>query len=416
MIVRGKGIKHIASIISPYNRGEKILLQVLSNLKQQKKASPIPVLFNALKQLAPGLKVLPQIRAGRTIFLSASLTEKSSRYYAMRWCLNTDNVNLKTPLHQRLTYDLLDAFKKTGHAYSFKKDLNQSVINSRVNAKPIYRGKSKSVLRQLFKRKRKLVYKFRRLCLLRTRFKIKTKAKFNPRRKRRISARRKYRFKVKFMLKPKRKKKSRPIYLTDYIPPSIKSRVRDKRYALKLRLQLPKKPGKKTYKKLYSKRSSKFYKKRYTKFYNKGYNKYKKKNKIAKKKLYKFKSIKIHNPQNKIFVLKLKLKKKKKVKLSRKLFKERISYIISMLAIFKNTTSIRNNSKNRLRAVKAPIKKVKKFGVKKTKNTPNNDNKVPNIKKKSKKAKKKLSPDNQSVIRKKKKLLKTHHASKSNTN
>jgi ribosomal protein S7 len=187
-----KNIKHIASIISPYNRGEKTLLAVLSNLKQEKNVSPIPVLFNALKHLSPGLKVLPQIRAGRTIFLSASLTEKSSLYYAMRWCLNTDNVNLKTPLDKRLTTDLLDAFQKTGHAYAFKKDLNQSVINSRVNAKHVYR-RNVNIKGKRGKKGKKLP----------------KKAKF------------------KFLRQPK--KKPSLIYLTDSIPAVIKSRIRAKK-------------------------------------------------------------------------------------------------------------------------------------------------------------------------------------------
>jgi len=132
-------IRHIASIISPYNRGENTLLALLANLKEAKKSTPIPVMFNAIKRLAPGLKVLPQIRAGRTIYLPAYLTEKSSTYYAMRWCLKKEGVNLKTPLAQRLSSSMLETLQKFGHAYTQKKDLINSVLQSRVNVKPPFR-------------------------------------------------------------------------------------------------------------------------------------------------------------------------------------------------------------------------------------------------------------------------------------
>lgn len=169
-------IKHIASIISPYNRGEKILLSILSNLKEEKKVKPIPVLFNALKKLAPALKVLPQIRAGRTIFLSAYISEKSSLYYATRWCLNSEGVNHKLSLDQRITADLLDALQNTGRAYALKKELDQSVINSRVNAKAVYRGKFKKK-RKGIKRIRRVLRAQRKALGIRKRSRVKFKSK-----------------------------------------------------------------------------------------------------------------------------------------------------------------------------------------------------------------------------------------------
>lgn len=216
-IIKTRNIKHIASIISPYNKGEKTLLAVLSNLKEEKKVNPIPVFFNALKHLAPALKVLPQIRAGKTIFLSASITERSSLYYAMRWCLNRDNVNLKTPLHKRLTTDLLDAFQKTGHAYAFKKELNQSVINSRVNAKHSRR----KFERKGRKGRRIKLAQFRKLKRLLKRRKKRDLSKLSipviVGKRRRLSKR----YKFKFLRKAKKKPSLE--FLTDFIPASIKS-------------------------------------------------------------------------------------------------------------------------------------------------------------------------------------------------
>ena len=128
-----KRLRHIASVISPYDLGEKTFLSALTLLKRKKRSAPIPALFTLIQRLAPGLKVVSQVRAGRTIYLPAYLKDKSATYHALRWSLAKEGFMPKTLMAMRLITNLLEASAKTGVAYKSKRELNISVVQSRVN-------------------------------------------------------------------------------------------------------------------------------------------------------------------------------------------------------------------------------------------------------------------------------------------
>lgn len=159
-------LRHIASIISPYSRGEKAVLSSLTILKRQQRVAPIPELFAAIARLAPGLKVKSQIRAGRTIYFPAYLNAKSAVYHAVRWSLAKEGFSPKITLAQRFSTNLLDAAKKTGIAYKYKKDLNVSVVQSRVHYRPRrFRFRFKRLRKHKLLSKRKLRLRYNRLYL-----------------------------------------------------------------------------------------------------------------------------------------------------------------------------------------------------------------------------------------------------------
>jgi len=127
------------SMISPKNHGEKVYFTLLKDLKKNTKSDPQLLLETTIKKLAPGLKLLPQVKSGKVIYYPSSLSQNNSVYLAIKWLIKGSKERDKRSFFtQKLITEVFDTLDRRGLAYKSRLELTKMLLNSRVLIKYVY--------------------------------------------------------------------------------------------------------------------------------------------------------------------------------------------------------------------------------------------------------------------------------------
>ena len=118
--------------------GEKRLQEVLWHVKKETKMSGISAVLIALKKLSPGVRLVKQLKSGRTIN-KVSLVSPSRTYYdAIRWVEDgARGHDIRSPMAKKIAKDLRDVVRArdlrggTGYAFKYKKEFYYTFRESR---------------------------------------------------------------------------------------------------------------------------------------------------------------------------------------------------------------------------------------------------------------------------------------------
>lgn len=113
-----------------------IVYQALKEIKDVTKKDPIEVFEEALKNVTPNVEVKPRRRGGAVQMVPRVLrTGTRAVTFSIRWILESCHKKSGKSMIEKLSSELIDAFKKTGYAFRKKEELNRIATNNAMYAR-----------------------------------------------------------------------------------------------------------------------------------------------------------------------------------------------------------------------------------------------------------------------------------------
>jgi ribosomal protein S7 len=130
-------VKKLGKKFSSQSRGENIALTTLRYLKLvNKKLNPKILLQKAIERLNTGIKIISQVKAGRTIYLPAYQSKSSSEYYAFSWIYKAAGERSTKGFKSKyLATEIRDVLLNRGRTTKYKYDHIKLIRDSRMNSR-----------------------------------------------------------------------------------------------------------------------------------------------------------------------------------------------------------------------------------------------------------------------------------------
>lgn len=103
----------------------KIIYDALDAIKEKTSKDPVEVFEQALKNVMPIVEVKSRRVGGATYQVPIEVTQARGTALAMRWIVMFARKRSDKTMAQRLTNELLDAYKEAGSSYKKKEDTHR---------------------------------------------------------------------------------------------------------------------------------------------------------------------------------------------------------------------------------------------------------------------------------------------------
>lgn len=102
-----------------------ILYDCMDVLKKKTDEDPLEVFLKALDNVKPMVEVKSRRVGGSTYQVPVEISDKRREALAMRWIIQAARARSGSPMSQRLSTEVLDAFNSTGTAFKKKEDTHR---------------------------------------------------------------------------------------------------------------------------------------------------------------------------------------------------------------------------------------------------------------------------------------------------
>lgn len=113
---------------------QKIIYKALEDLAQKTKKPAIEALSEAVENVSPVLEVRPKRIGGATYQVPREVPKDRAQALALRWLIQASRARKGQPMWQKLSVELLDAYKKQGSAFKKKEDTHRMAEANRAFA------------------------------------------------------------------------------------------------------------------------------------------------------------------------------------------------------------------------------------------------------------------------------------------
>jgi small subunit ribosomal protein S7 len=113
---------------------QRIFYQAMDEAKEKTGQEPLKVFTDALKNATPLLQVKPRRVGGATYQVPVEVPPQIGEALAMRWIIDAARGRKGAPMAQRLSVELMDAFKNEGTAVKKREDLRRMAEANRAFA------------------------------------------------------------------------------------------------------------------------------------------------------------------------------------------------------------------------------------------------------------------------------------------
>ena len=114
----------------------RIVYNSLKDIGASTGKNPVEVFENALDNVTPRVEVKPKRRAGAIQLVPRVLRAgEQSKATAVRWILEGCHKRSGQPMVNRLTNEIIEAFKKTGYAIRKRDELHKTAVSNAMYAR-----------------------------------------------------------------------------------------------------------------------------------------------------------------------------------------------------------------------------------------------------------------------------------------
>lgn len=113
---------------------EQIVYRVLEDIGQKTKNEPVLVLEEAFRNVSPVLEVRPRRVGGATYQVPREVSPDRALTLAMRWVIQASRSKKGKSMWEKLSVEIMEAYKKQGAAFKKKEDTHKMAEANRAFA------------------------------------------------------------------------------------------------------------------------------------------------------------------------------------------------------------------------------------------------------------------------------------------